>query len=54
MNTVDEILDYAIDQEQQAADFYQDVALRAETAGMKKSCWIFLKRKNAIKKFCRM
>jgi rubrerythrin len=36
MNTVDEILDYAIDQEQQAADFYEDVAQRAETAGMKK------------------
>jgi rubrerythrin len=36
MNTVDEILDYAIGQEQQAADFYQDVATRAETAGMKK------------------
>ena len=36
MNTVDEILDYAIDQEQQAADFYEDVAQRVETAGMKK------------------
>ena len=36
MNTVDEILDYAIDQEQQAADFYEDVAKSAETAGMKK------------------
>ena len=36
MNTVDEILDYAIDQEQLAADFYEDVAQRAETAGMKK------------------
>lgn len=36
MNTVDEILDYAIDQEQQAADFYEDIAQRAETAGMKK------------------
>jgi len=36
MNTVDEILDYAIDQEQQAADFYQDVAQRVATAGMKK------------------
>ncbi len=24
MNTVDEILDYAIDQEQQAADFYAE------------------------------
>lgn len=35
MNTVDEILDYAIDQEQQAADFYANVAKRAETAGMK-------------------
>jgi len=36
MNTVDEILDYAIDQEQQAADFYSDLAEHAETAGMKK------------------
>ena len=36
MNTVDEILDYAIDQEQQAADFYADLAERAEKAGMKK------------------
>ena len=36
MNTVDEILDFAIDQEQQAADFYEDVAQRAETADMKK------------------
>lgn len=35
MNTVDEILDYAIEQEQQAADFYKDVAQRATTAGMK-------------------
>ena len=35
MNTVDEILDYAIDQEQQAADFYADLANRAEKAGMK-------------------
>src|SRR3970040_749754 len=36
MNTVDEILDYAIDQEQQAADFYARLAARAEKAGMKK------------------
>jgi rubrerythrin len=36
MNTVDEILDYAIDQEQQAADFYASFAVRAEKAGMKK------------------
>jgi len=35
MNTVDEILDYAIDQEQQAADFYADLAGRAEKAGLK-------------------
>ena len=35
MNTVDEILDYAIDQEQQAADFYAALAQRAEKAGMK-------------------
>ena len=36
MNTVDEVLDYAIDQEQQAADFYANLAERAEKAGMKK------------------
>jgi len=36
MNTVDEILDYAIDQEQQAADFYEDVASRAESTEMQK------------------
>jgi rubrerythrin len=36
MNTVDEVLDYAIDQEQQAADFYASLAERAEKAGMKK------------------
>jgi rubrerythrin len=36
VNTVDEILDYAIDQEQKAADFYESFAARAEKAGMKK------------------
>ena len=36
MNTVDEILDYAITQEQEAADFYEEVAKNAETPGMKK------------------
>ena len=36
MNTVDEILDYAIEQEQQAADFYEDIAQRVEAGGMKK------------------
>jgi len=36
MNTVDEVLDYAIDQEQQAVDFYANLAARAEKAGMKK------------------
>ena len=35
MNTIDERLDYAIDQEQQAADFYTSLAGRAEKAGMK-------------------
>ena len=35
MNSIDEILDYAIDQEQQAADFYASLAGRAEKAGMK-------------------
>jgi len=35
MNTVDQILDYAIDQEQQAAAFYASLAERAEKAGMK-------------------
>jgi len=36
VNTIDEILDYAIDQEQKAADFYESFAARAEKAGMKK------------------
>jgi len=35
MNTVDEILDYAIGQEQLAADFYADMAKRVEKGGMK-------------------
>ncbi|MGD2055377.1 MAG: ferritin family protein [Gammaproteobacteria bacterium] len=35
MNTVDEILDYAIGQEEQAAAFYADLARRAEKAGMR-------------------
>ena len=35
MNTVDEILDYAIGQEQEAADFYREVSEKAEAAGMK-------------------
>jgi rubrerythrin len=35
MNSIDEILDYAIEQEQIAADFYADLAGRAEKAGMK-------------------
>ena len=35
MNSVDEILDYAIEQEQLAADFYAYLAGRAEKAGMK-------------------
>lgn len=35
MNTVEEVLDYAIGQEQQAADFYADLASRAERGGMK-------------------
>lgn len=35
MNTVEEILDYAIGQEQQAADFYENLAGRAEKGGMK-------------------
>jgi rubrerythrin len=34
MNTVDEILDYAIGQEEEAAAFYTDLARRAEKAGM--------------------
>jgi rubrerythrin len=37
MNTVDEILDFAIDQEQQASDFYRDLAGRAEKAGMRET-----------------
>jgi rubrerythrin len=36
MNTIDEVLDYAIEQEQLAADFYANLAERAEKAGMKK------------------
>jgi rubrerythrin len=35
MNTVEEILDYAIGQEEQAAAFYADLATRAQKAGMK-------------------
>ena len=35
MNTVDEILDYAIGQEQEAAAFYADLARRSEKAGMR-------------------
>jgi rubrerythrin len=35
MNTVDEILDYAIGQEEQAAAFYAELAERAQKAGMK-------------------
>ena len=35
MNTVEEILDYAIDQEQQAADFYENLAGRVEKGCMK-------------------
>ncbi len=35
MNTVDEILDYAIGQEEEAAAFYASLAQRAEKAGMK-------------------
>ena len=35
MNTVDEILDYAIGQEQEAADFYAGMAQEAEKHGMK-------------------
>ncbi|NOQ69887.1 MAG: rubrerythrin [Gammaproteobacteria bacterium] len=50
MNTVDEILDYAIDQEQQAADFYEDVAQRAETAGMKKILLDFSEEEKRHKK----
>ena len=50
MNTVDEILDYAIDQEQQAADFYEDVAQRAETAGMKQILLDFSEEEKRHKK----
>ncbi|MBI4525928.1 MAG: ferritin family protein [Deltaproteobacteria bacterium] len=46
MNTVDEILDYAIDQEQQAADFYASFAARAEKAGMKKMLLEFAQEEN--------
>jgi len=50
MNTVDEILDYAIDQEQLAADFYEDVAQRVETAGMKKILLDFSEEEKRHKK----
>ena len=53
MNTVDEILDYAIDQEQQAADFYEDVAQRAETAGMKKILMDFSEEEKRCRRVCR-
>ena len=49
MNTVDEILDYAIDQEQQAADFYASFAERAEKAGMKKMLLEFAEEENRHK-----
>ncbi|MCG6966997.1 MAG: ferritin family protein [Chromatiaceae bacterium] len=35
MHTVDEILDFAIEREQQAADFYSNLAERANSAWMK-------------------
>jgi rubrerythrin len=35
MNTVEEVLDYAIGQEEEAAAFYAGLAQRAEKAGMK-------------------
>jgi rubrerythrin len=35
MNTVDEVLDYAIGQEEEASAFYASLAERAEKAGMK-------------------
>ena len=35
MNTVDEILDFAINREQEAADFYSNLAERATSAWMK-------------------
>ena len=50
MNTVDEILDSAIDQEQQSADFYEDVAQRAETAGMKQVLLDFSEEEKRHKK----
>ncbi len=49
MNTVDEILDYAIDQEQQAADFYASFAARAEKAGMKKMLLEFAEEEKSHK-----
>ncbi len=50
MNTVDEILDFAIDQEQQAADFYHDVAQRAENSDMKKMLLDFSEEEKHHKK----
>ncbi len=49
MKTVEEILDYAIDLEQQAADFYAEVAENAETAGMKKVLLDFSKEEKRHK-----
>jgi len=49
MNTVEEILDYAIDQEQQAADFYASFAARAENAGMRKMLLEFAKEEKSHK-----
>jgi len=49
MNTVDEVLDYAIDQEQQAADFYASFAARAEKAGMKKMLLEFAEEEKSHK-----
>jgi len=50
MNTVDEILDYAIEQEQLAADFYEDLAQRAENVGMKQMLLDFAEEEKGHKK----
>lgn len=48
--TVDEILDFAIGQEQQAADFYNDLAGRVERAWMKEIFQGFAKEEMGHKK----
>jgi rubrerythrin len=52
MNTVDKILDCAIGQEQQAADFYASLAVRVEKAGMKEMLLEFAEEANTTRNVC--